>query len=276
VPEAAPAPEASPVQEVTSAEPAQPPRKVPTAVKPQGGDLHSKSPFLLRSLACIFILCAAPVSGIQLHRIISAHPVAAQLPSTAESPNLTSAIPALSPVVASTSSEAVITQEHPQTDNPLVDLLKSRHGRMPVDLTLATFAPEPLLNTLPLQPMSESREFRLTRDERSGAASLHTGAARPIPQPSRATLGYVPPKPIWQPAPTYQPVRSRSHRLEDVQLMLSVSSGGDVYRTDVLKGSPKLALAAEKTVEMWKYSPAMSNGVPVNSQVYVTIQFQQP
>jgi hypothetical protein len=91
---------------------------------------------------------------------------------------------------------------------------------------------------------------------------------RPASEPS---YSYVPPKPVWQPAPSV-PAWYR-HPKEDIQLLLSVSSNGKVSDVGVLSGRGTLAYSAKRAAMMWKYQPALDNGKPVSSKVIVTVEF---
>jgi TonB family protein len=143
---------------------------------------------------------------------------------------------------------------------------------MTVDLALASFAPEPLLAPEPLYSMplptrnSSSNPKPAVRADSIRKLSAGKRNIRPL---------YLPPKPIWQPAPSYPNVKRAGYESGDVQLVLSVSDAGDVQGIGVLNGSDAFVAAAKRTVASWKYSPALSNGVPVSSQVYVTVQFRR-
>jgi hypothetical protein len=138
---------------------------------------------------------------------------------------------------------------------------------------LASFVPEPLLDTLPLAPLPVSaRELAPAREPRMRA---------PVSAPDRfdraqsiaSASHYTPPKPVWQPAPSV-PAWYR-HPKEDIQLLLFISSRGQVSDVGILRGRGTLAYAAKRAAEMWRYQPALANGEAVKSKVVVTIQFLQ-
>lgn len=251
---------------------AQPAQQAEIAQKIPDEHRSSKSPFLVRGLACLLVLCVAPVSGIQLSHdadVAAAPEKSVPIAGQEAKNSFTQVHP---PAVAATSSPpktATIPKVYRRIRTRYRPLRKN-HKAMPVDLMLATFAPEPLIQAISPRPIP------LPSHDLS-ASSVHSDAVptQAIPQNAEASQSYIPPRAIWQPAPTYVPITRRRHIARDVQLMLSISSTGDVYKADILKGSGRLALIAERTVERWKYSPALSNGVPVSSQIYVTIQFQR-
>jgi hypothetical protein len=90
---------------------------------------------------------------------------------------------------------------------------------------------------------------------------------------SDPSYSYVPPKPVWQPAPSV-PAWYR-HPKEDIQLLLSVSSNGKVSDVGVLSGRGTLAYSAKQAAMMWKYQPALDNGKPVSAKVIVTVEFPE-
>lgn len=158
----------------------------------------------------------------------------------------------------------VFTHRHRRADRG-----KSEH----VDLALASFAPEPLIKPLSPHPMRlSSPTVPIARPTAKPASTFGRSLARE----AGAAPMYIPAKAIWQPAPTYSRVaRRRIGPNGEVQLLLSVSSGGWISRIGVLNGNPILAAEAIRAVRAWRYRPALFYGEPVNSQVYITVRFQQ-
>lgn len=243
----------------------------------------SAKPFLVRGLICILALCIAPLADFPAHQNVSARSVEETSPTLSKSSAKQTLAPdgdahglqaTASPLNSSLPPARIAVVPH-SAAKPLAleRLLRSLHRATQVDLALASFSPEPLLEPLPLHPMTAPVNVMASPDSRKYAASAPI--AHSTPHYSETAAAYIAPKAIWQPAPTYVSSRYHRHPPKDVQLVLFVSSNGDVYRVGVLKGRGRLASAAERAAETWKYSPAVSNGVPVNSQVYVTIQFRQ-
>ncbi|MGC2370005.1 MAG: TonB family protein [Candidatus Sulfotelmatobacter sp.] len=61
-----------------------------------------------------------------------------------------------------------------------------------------------------------------------------------------------------------------------VQLMATISKKGDISAVKVLSGDPSLAHAAVDAVKQWKYKPYLLDGVPVEIQTQVTVNFKLP
>jgi TonB family protein len=61
-----------------------------------------------------------------------------------------------------------------------------------------------------------------------------------------------------------------------VQLMATISKKGDISAVKVLNGDPSLARAAVDAVKQWKYRPYLLDGVPVEIQTQVTVNFRLP
>jgi TonB family protein len=61
-----------------------------------------------------------------------------------------------------------------------------------------------------------------------------------------------------------------------VQLMATISKKGDISAVKVLSGDPSLARAAADAVKQWKYKPYLLDGVPVEIQTQVTVNFKLP
>ncbi|MFZ0296065.1 MAG: TonB family protein [Candidatus Sulfotelmatobacter sp.] len=61
-----------------------------------------------------------------------------------------------------------------------------------------------------------------------------------------------------------------------VELMATISKKGDISAVKVLSGDPSLARAATDAVKQWKYKPYLLDGVPVEIQTQVTVNFKLP
>ncbi|MGA9507485.1 MAG: TonB family protein [Candidatus Sulfotelmatobacter sp.] len=61
-----------------------------------------------------------------------------------------------------------------------------------------------------------------------------------------------------------------------VQLLATISKKGDISAVKVLSGDPSLARAATDAVKQWKYKPYLLDGVPVEIQTQVTVNFKLP
>jgi TonB family protein len=77
-------------------------------------------------------------------------------------------------------------------------------------------------------------------------------------------------------SPAY-PANAVRMRIEgQVELMATVSKKGDISAVKVLKGDPNLTRAAVDAVKQWKYKPYLLDGVPVEIQTQVTVNFKLP
>ena len=76
--------------------------------------------------------------------------------------------------------------------------------------------------------------------------------------------------------PTYPANALRMGIEGSVQLMATISKKGDISAVKVLSGDPSLARAATDAVKQWKYKPYLLDGVPVEIQTQVTVNFKLP
>jgi len=240
--------------------------------------------FVAGGSACLLALCIAPAIRLSPH--VSARSVASASTSSVSatapedhSPiasNHTQETTAKTKARATSLSEnaaRVVSNRRPEIATQRWQ--SHRNKKMQVDLALASFAPEPLMELSPLRPMLVPARSVSHDKSPSYSIAQNTPAATPTVSQQAKTLVYVPPQAISQPAPQYpKRIGGRNPRVKDVQLLLSISSSGEVEKVGVLSGNRYLAAAAMKAVKTWKYSPATSNGNPVDAQVYITVQFQ--
>lgn len=233
-----------------------------------------KESALARGFACVLVLLLTPAINRPAN-----HTVAAQAIESSSSTKVISATKGVNtlpePATPHTKGARVSRVRHSERGKRSSSELSRRYraSQVPVDLRLASFAPEPLLDTRPLEPMSISTRgpevARMTRMRTPAFAPTSFDSSYNTARRSH----YVPPKPVWQPAPSV-PEWYR-HPKKDVQLVLSISSRGEVSEAAILRGRGTLANAARRAAMMWRYMPALANGKPVNSRVLVTIQYLQ-
>jgi protein TonB len=77
-------------------------------------------------------------------------------------------------------------------------------------------------------------------------------------------------------APSYPPNALRMRTEGSVQLLATISKKGDISAVKILNGDPNLAKAAADAVKQWKYKPYLLDGVPVEIQTQVTVNFKLP
>jgi protein TonB len=58
--------------------------------------------------------------------------------------------------------------------------------------------------------------------------------------------------------------------------MATISKNGDISAVKILSGDPQLSHAAVDAVKQWKYKPYLLNGLPVEIQTQVTVNFKLP
>ena len=83
----------------------------------------------------------------------------------------------------------------------------------------------------------------------------------------------VPPVPILQTSPSYPEVALRNRTAGSVVLDIQIDEKGRVTRATPVSGPPLLHQAAVAAVLQWRYKPATIDGVNVQSQSRVTINF---
>lgn len=237
-------------------------RRNPTRLAVVGGSL------------CVLVLCiGAPI------RIPSRYGVSARTPTITSAQELRALTPVpqerpvLSPAVRKVSRHALSSRSYRRHMMAYRIPLGDRDKRAHVDLALASYAPEPLIKPLALDPIAPSALVlpMAVRAPESRLADDRSSVRR-----RSAMAAYIPAKAIWQPAPIYsRTTRQRIGPNGEVQLLLSVSRSGEVSKVGILDGNYELVKEAVKAVKAWKYRPALFYGVPVNSQVYITVRFQQ-
>ncbi len=77
--------------------------------------------------------------------------------------------------------------------------------------------------------------------------------------------------------PPDYPAQARQLRVEgSVQLEATIAKDGNVKDVRVLSGHPILARAAVDAVKQWKYKPYMLNGMPVEIDTQISVNFKLP
>jgi TonB family protein len=76
--------------------------------------------------------------------------------------------------------------------------------------------------------------------------------------------------------PKYPPNSLRLRVEGGVQLMATISKTGDISAVKILSGDPQLSHAAVDAVKQWKYKPYLLNGLPVEIQTQITVNFKLP
>jgi len=61
-----------------------------------------------------------------------------------------------------------------------------------------------------------------------------------------------------------------------VELVATISKGGDITNVKVVSGDAILARAAIEAVKQWKYKPYLLDSQPVEIQTQITVNFRLP
>jgi len=105
--------------------------------------------------------------------------------------------------------------------------------------------------------------------------SSHPEDATPqaVPQRIRVSQGVMQGLLVSRVQPEY-PADARDQRIEGaVVLKVSLDKEGNVANIQVVKGHPLLAPAAIEAVKQWKYKPFLLDGVPLEVESQVTVNF---
>jgi TonB family protein len=73
--------------------------------------------------------------------------------------------------------------------------------------------------------------------------------------------------------PSYPSWAKQAHIEGEVQLTATVDTNGSVYNIRVVSGNPILARASIQAVQSWRYIPAQTDGVSVESTVEIKLNF---
>jgi protein TonB len=103
-----------------------------------------------------------------------------------------------------------------------------------------------------------------------------SNAPAPVLQTLSVSQGVSQGLAIKKTQPSY-PANALRMRIEgSVQLLATISKRGDISAVKILGGDPSLARAAADAVKQWKYKPYLLDGVPVEIQTQVTVNFKLP
>ncbi len=96
----------------------------------------------------------------------------------------------------------------------------------------------------------------------------------PDPLPKRVVVsvldqGYL----LHRVLPIYPELAKRSGVQGQVVLRAVISKDGEIQELHVLSGHPWLRGAALQAVQQWRYRPYVLNGVPVQVETQVTVNF---
>jgi general secretion pathway protein A len=173
---------------------------------------------------------------------------------------------AFTPPSSDLRAESVI--QHPKSATTEKQI-GSKRDRGPDKVSARTWKPRLVLATQQLQSdeMIGSVAGPRVEDDLGTAVSNRDATV------SDAPINLLP-KPIADPPPVYPARAQQLNVAGEVLLLISVSASGDVASVQLLRGNAMLAAAAEEAVKRWKYSPALFDGTPTDSRVFVAFQFK--
>jgi TonB family protein len=102
--------------------------------------------------------------------------------------------------------------------------------------------------------------------------SVRTSAATPTLKRSQVTPSEL----ISRVSPVYPANAKRYGFFGAVMVSAKINKNGTVSDVKVVSGNPVLGDAAVDAVKRWRYKPATSDGVPIESTVQITINFNPP
>jgi protein TonB len=92
--------------------------------------------------------------------------------------------------------------------------------------------------------------------------------------PVKVSSGTIAGTIIDKPAPVYPQIAKSAHVQGAVILHAIISKQGTIEQLSIISGSPMLANAAKDAVARWRYKPYILDGVPVEVETSITVNFQ--
>jgi TonB family protein len=123
---------------------------------------------------------------------------------------------------------------------------------------------------------ASSPSFISTEEPRFGAASMHDLPKPPQPsaaKPDRPT-GFMDAVLIQRNPPIYPASAMKKHIEGRVTVNATIGTDGVPRALRLVTGDPILGQAAEEAISQWRYVPAVSGGIPVESTVAISVDFQ--
>lgn len=131
--------------------------------------------------------------------------------------------------------------------------------------------PEPSVRALPPSPVALGGA--------TATAVLDALSTAPVviapPSPPRVSESVVPGQPISQPQPVYPRAALRARVEGTVVLTATIGTDGRVKKVQVVKGDPHLVSAVLRAVKKWRYQSSYLNGVPVEIESTITVNFER-
>jgi protein TonB len=99
-----------------------------------------------------------------------------------------------------------------------------------------------------------------------GPAPAKTGPAPPVP-----TLA----EPVSRVVPQYPPLAAKTNTRGRVSVTVEIDEQGKVVAAKAVSGPQLLRPAAEEAIKQWQFKPATLRGVPVRSEMTISVEFRQ-
>lgn len=129
------------------------------------------------------------------------------------------------------------------------------------------------------EPQAPPNVMAANTDTKSLAGIIDKPAVtlpKSVPQTLRISQGVSQGLLVKRVQPIY-PQQALQMRISgEVQLQAKIAKDGSVRKVQVVKGEPILARAAHDAVQQWKYKPYLLNGVPVEIETEITVDFKLP
>jgi protein TonB len=214
-------------------------------------------------------------------------------PATIQQPKASSQTPAANiPATDTQTATAGGEQKHPSKVTAAANSLKPSLEAVASNKTPeAEPAPEPIvlknnssraatkllvINDAPVAPSMAGIAPAGNGDGLPNLMDSHSKAPTPVLQTLSVSQGVSQGLLVKKVQPKY-PANSLRLRVEGaVQLLATISKAGDIAAVKVISGDPQLARAAADAVKQWKYKPYLLNGLPVEIQTQVTVNFKLP
>ena len=106
--------------------------------------------------------------------------------------------------------------------------------------------------------------------------TTNTTIPKAAPQSVRISQGVSQGLLIRRVSPVYPSIALQLRKQGSVDLLASINKDGDITKVQVLSGDSLLAKAAADAVRQWKYRPYLLNGLPVEIETQITVNFKLP
>jgi len=107
------------------------------------------------------------------------------------------------------------------------------------------------------------------------AAASTVSSVPAVPAEVRITKETRDPRVIRKVAPVYPPLAKRQRKSGKVVVEVRVGADGSVLAVRTLKGSTMFSSAATAAVKLYRFEPALRDGIPVEGSITLTITFRR-